>query len=49
MKDINEIIRNTDAHNVNDINWTNAWSKKYPVLACYQKEVNIKNILVKAC
>ncbi|MCI8273634.1 MAG: hypothetical protein HFJ55_06105 [Clostridia bacterium] len=23
------------------INWTNAWSKKYPILATYQKEVDI--------
>ena len=23
------------------INWTNAWSKKYPVLATYQQEVDI--------
>ena len=24
------------------MNWTNAWSKKYPILATYQNEVNIQ-------
>lgn len=42
QKNIQEIINNTNDSNVDKINWTNAWSKKYPVLATYQKEVDIK-------
>ena len=41
--EIQEIINNT-SDNINDkVDWTNAWSKKYPILAKYQKEVNIPN------
>lgn len=42
MKKIEDIIKNTDDKNVDSINWTNAWSKKYPVLANYQNKVDIE-------
>lgn len=42
MKDITEIIKNTSDSNADKINWTSAWSKKYPVLSTYQNEVDIK-------
>lgn len=42
MKEINEIIKNVKEEEVDKINWTNAWIKKYPILATYQKEVDIK-------
>ena len=38
---IEETIRNTTEENESKIDWTNAWSKKYPVLATYQQKVNI--------
>ena len=38
---IEETIRNTNEENESKIDWTNAWSKKYPVLATYQQKVNI--------
>lgn len=38
---IEETIRNTTEENESKINWTNAWSKKYPVLATYQQKVNV--------
>lgn len=41
MKEIEEIIKNTDEENENRVDWTNAWSKKYPVLATYQNQVDI--------
>lgn len=41
QKEIEEVIRNTDEKKEAKINWTNAWSKKYPVLATYQQEVDI--------
>ena len=42
MKNINKIIKNVNEDNVDNINWTNAWSKKYPILANYQNEVDIE-------
>lgn len=42
MKKIEEIIKNTNEENQEKINWTNAWSQKYPVLSRYQSEVNVK-------
>ena len=41
QKEIEEVIKNTDEKKETKINWTNAWSKKYPVLATYQQEVDI--------
>ena len=41
MKDIEEIIKNTTDKNVDKIDWTSAWSKKYPILKKYQNEVDI--------
>lgn len=38
---IEEVIKNTDETKEEKIDWTNAWSKKYPVLATYQQEVKI--------
>ena len=40
-KDIEQIIRETTEENQNKINWTKAWSTKYPILKTYQTEVDI--------
>ena len=42
MKKIKDIIKNTNEQNQDKVNWTKAWSKKYPVLASYQNEVDVK-------
>ena len=41
MKNIEEILKNTTEENQKEVNWTKAWSTKYPVLKTYQKEVDI--------
>lgn len=41
MKNIEEIIKNTTEKNQKEVNWTKAWSSKYPILKTYQKEVDI--------
>lgn len=41
MEDIEKIIKNTDEKSQNKVDWTKAWSTKYPVLKTYQKEVDI--------
>lgn len=41
MEKIDEIIKNTNEENQYKVNWTKAWSTKYPILKNYQKEVNI--------
>ena len=41
LKEIEQIIENTDEKKEEKIDWTNAWSKKYPILVKYQKQVNI--------
>ena len=41
IKEIEEIIKNTDEEKESKINWTNAWGKKYPILLKYQADVNI--------
>lgn len=40
IKEIEEIIKNTDEEKESKINWTNAWSKKYPVLKNYTQQVD---------
>ncbi len=39
LSNIQEIIEKTDEKKSSKIDWTKAWSKKYPVLAEYQSEV----------
>lgn len=41
MKDIEKIIKSTNEENQKKVNWTKAWSSKYPILKTYQKEVDI--------
>ena len=41
MKPIEEIIRNTTEEEQEKVDWTKAWSTKYPDLATYQKDVDI--------
>lgn len=41
MRKIEKIIKNTNENNADNINWTNAWSKKYPILVKYQNEIDI--------
>ena len=42
LKEIEEVIKNTKEEKEEKIDWTNAWSKKYPILAKYQKQVKIE-------
>lgn len=42
MDNIEKIIQNTTEENQEKVNWTKAWSTKYPVLKQYQNEVNIE-------
>lgn len=39
VKEIQEIIDRTDDAVSEKIDWTKAWSKKYPILAAYRNEV----------
>lgn len=41
MKKIEKIIQNTNEQNQSEVDWTKVWSRKYPVLKTYQKEVDI--------
>ena len=47
LKEIEEAIKNTNEEKEEKIGWTNAWSKKYPILAKYQKQVNIEDYASK--
>ena len=39
VKELEEAIKSTSEEVQNKIDWTTLWSKKYPILAVYQKEV----------
>ena len=41
MNKICDIIKNTTDENQEKIDWTKAWSTKYPILKQYQNEVDI--------
>lgn len=41
VQEIQEVIDRTSEEVSDKIDWTKAWSKKYPILAQYQKEVEI--------
>lgn len=42
VREIQEILDKTSDEVSEKIDWTKAWSKKYPVLATYQNEVDIE-------
>lgn len=42
MEDIEKIIKQTNEQNQEKIDWTKAWSKKYPVLATYTNKVDVE-------
>ena len=42
MEDIENVIKNTNVKNQDNINWTKVWSKKYSILEEYQNIVDIK-------
>lgn len=42
LKEIEQTIKNTNEEKASKIDWTNAWSKKHPVLATYHSEVDIE-------
>lgn len=46
LQEIEQAIKNSDEKRDTKIDWTNAWSKKYPVLAEYQQTVNIESYAV---
>lgn len=41
MTELNEILRKATPENAEKIDWTKAWSAKYPILKTYQQEVDI--------
>lgn len=41
IREIQEVIDRTSEEVSDKIDWTKAWSKKYPILSRYQKEVDI--------
>lgn len=43
MKNIEKIIKNTNEQNQDKVDWSKAWSKKYPVLETYQNKINVKD------
>ena len=42
MENIEKIIKNTNEENQSKVNWTKAWSTKYPILKTYKQEVDIE-------
>lgn len=42
MKKLEEILKETNEDNQHKVDWTKAWSGKYPVLKTYQSEVDIE-------
>lgn len=41
------IINNTNDNLINKIDWTKAWSKKYPILGEYQKQIDIEKYALR--
>ena len=47
IKEVEDIIKNSNEEINSKINWTNAWGKKYPVLISYQNIVDIDYYALK--
>lgn len=46
-KSLEEILKTTTEENADKVDWTKAWSKRYPVLAAYQSRVDIPRYAVR--
>ena len=42
VKEIERVIENTSEETQKKLDWTKAWSKKYPVLGVYQQTVDVE-------
>ena len=42
MDEIKAVMKNTTEKNVEQVNWTKVWSKKYPVLGTYSGVVDVE-------
>lgn len=42
VKEIEQVIENTSEETQKKIDWTKAWSKKYPVLGVYRQTVDVE-------
>ena len=49
IKEIQETIERTSAEVTDKIDWTKAWSKRYPILVQYQKEVETAYYVGELC
>ena len=47
LKEIEQVIKNTNEEKEAKINWTKMWGKKYPVLNTYQEKVDIKKYAIE--
>lgn len=47
LKEIEQAIKNINEEKEKKIDWTNVWSKKYPILAKYQQQINIEEYASK--
>ena len=47
MNKIKKIIQNVNENSQAKVDWTKAWSTKYPILKTYQKEVDIPKYATK--
>ncbi len=47
VKEMQKIIDRTNDVVCEKVNWTEAWSKKYPILAAYQNEVGVQAYVEK--
>ncbi|MCD7965012.1 MAG: hypothetical protein LUG90_04485 [Clostridiaceae bacterium] len=49
IREIQEVIERTSDEISNKIDWTNVWSKKYPILIQYQSEVEVSYYASELC
>lgn len=42
MDEIKAVMKNTTEKNVEQVNWTKVWSKKYPVLGTYSEVIDVE-------
>ena len=45
--EIQNMINNANDNLINKIDWTKAWSKKYPILGEYQKQIDIEKYALR--
>lgn len=46
VKELEQVVRNTNEETSKQVDWTQLWAEKYPILSSYQQEVKTNDYVL---